>query len=215
MAIPTTLSGIAAFVTNFESKITAAPATYGLLAGDALNIKNVVDPWHAAYLVAAAPDATSAQVAARNALYDPMNSTVRAYYRMIQANQSVLDGNKVALGITLRDTVPTPIPPPSTFPLISLIPSAPGALVVRYADSLTPDARKRAAGSIGLQCFGYIGDAPSDDVTLSNFRRFITRQPFLLDLTGHSGKCLTVWARWQNAKGEEGPWSAPSVLWIS
>ena len=46
---------------------------------------------------------------------------VRALVRKIQADPSVSDGAKLAAGLTVADTSPTPAGPPTTAPLITLV----------------------------------------------------------------------------------------------
>jgi len=49
--IPPTSSGLDGFAANFSTLISAAPATYGLTAGDATAIATATALYHAAYLL--------------------------------------------------------------------------------------------------------------------------------------------------------------------
>lgn len=127
----------------------------------------------------------------------------------------VSNADKTALGLTLVDQTKTPIAPPVSAPLLNVIGATPGVHTLRFADSNTPDRRGKPAGTIGLQLFVAVATGSVNDPAVAPFKAFVTRQPYgvVFDASS-SGKLATYFARWQNAKGEAGPWSNPTTFTI-
>lgn len=209
--IPTREGDLSLFVTNFDTLITANPATYGLVAGDAVTIHTYVDTFLTALAAASNPGTkTIVTVADKDGAKAAMLQIVRSYAQQIKANRGVADQDKVSLGLTLNDGTPTPIPAPSTQPIISVIGATPLTHVLRFADSVTPDKRSKPYGSIGLQLWRYVGDTAPTGPEQYEFAEFVTRQPFDSSYSGSQvGKRAWYCARWQTATGLVGPWSAP------
>ena len=81
---------------------------------------------------------------------------------------------------------------------------------MRFADSNTPTRRSKPLGAIGLQLFVAVAAGSVNDPAVAPFRAFVTRQPYAVGFEpADNGKIATYFARWQNGKGETGPWSNP------
>lgn len=196
---------------NFSALITALPATYGLLAGDATAIAAVVDPFLAALAVATTPSTrTKVTVAAKDDAKFAMLSVVRTYAQRVVTNPGVDPADKVALGLNLHGTPPTPIPPPVTIPLISLLGATPLNFTLRYADEMTPDKRAKPQGVTRLDLFLTVDTTPKTDPTKALYYSGFTKQPAFVEFAPlDAGKVATLWGRWATRKGDVGPWSAP------
>ena len=78
--IPSTLAAFVPWVSNFCSLITAAPPTYGLVAGDAANLNAAQATFVAAYAISNSKSTrTSAAVAATQAARNVLTQLVRGY----------------------------------------------------------------------------------------------------------------------------------------
>jgi hypothetical protein len=209
--LPQKLSDLLTWSQNFSDLITASPATYGLVAGDATTIATANDAYAAAYALSTAPGTRTkvtvqATIDARNALVQ----VIRSYGRLILANAGVSDSDKTDLGLHLRDVVNTPIPAPSTAPVVAVIGATPGVLTCTSRDSMSaPKVKAKPFGATQLMVHMHIGTtAPvSPDATpwVANY----TKTPFALDTSGGTpGQTAYIYGRWQNQKGELGPWSA-------
>src|SRR3954463_5534654 len=92
MYFPPTDAALSAWADNFSTLITAAPATYGLVAGDATAIAAVVTPFVAAVAAVADPGTrTAALVADKNAKRAAMAAVVRPYAQQIRHDTTVTD----------------------------------------------------------------------------------------------------------------------------
>lgn len=210
-AIPNADSLYDAFLYNWKTLLTASPATFGMVAGDATAISTQYTNWHSAYILASdVPNRTPAIVAAKN--YQKALSLIllRQQYMLIKANPSVLDEDKTAIGVRVTDPVPTPIPPPTTAPVLTAINNAPLTMLLDAHDSDTPTTRRKPAGVIGLQLVRKIGVTPETDPDNCTLMGLYSRFPVSIGefAPSDAGKYATFFACWTNAKGQEGPWSA-------
>lgn len=201
-----------AYLYNWKTLLTAAPTDFGMSASDATAISTAYTDWHAAYLLVTDPGTrTQVTVAAKN--YQKALSLIllRQQYNIIKANPSVSNENKVAIGIRLNDPVPTPIPPPTTVPVLTIRNAAPYTHIMDWADSDTPTTRRKPAGATGCVIMRAVGLAPATLPSQATWEGMFARVPVLMSSFNPAdvGKWATYFARWVNAKGEEGPWAAP------
>lgn len=209
-AIPQRDGDLDAYTLNWKTLLTATPATWGMLAGDATAITNAYNTFHAAYLLVTNPATrTHAQVVAKDIAKASMLVLLRDQYGIIKANPAVSDANKTTIGIRVSDPVPTPIPPPVTYPILTVVNSAPLEQDVIMHDSATPTIRAKPAGVIGALVHRSVGVVAATDPLQIGFMGFFTRANFTGDVfdAADAGKIASYVARWTNAKGEEGPWS--------
>lgn len=209
--IPTKDVDLVGWADNFRDLIVASPATYGLVAGDGTTIAGLVNTWDAAYATAVNPATrTPASVAAKDAAKGAMVPILRLYAQQVKNNAGVSNENKTALGLHINDTGPTPVPPPTSTPLLTLTGARHLLQEWSVRASETPTSKAKPVGSIAAEIFVGIGVAPIVDPTLCPFRVLNTKTPFTIDfITDNVGKVASVFARWVNRKGEVGPWSAP------
>jgi hypothetical protein len=202
---------------NFKTLIAANPTNYGLVAADSTAISNGFTAWHAAYLAASNPTTrTKATVMTKNEQKATVLGIVRGYAATIRANKAVSDELKVGLGLHVRDTQPTPVPPPATYPMLSVAGMGQGLQNLRAADQNSPAKRGKPAGSAGLLLFRAVGTAPVSDPTQAIFLSFVTRAEYNSQFTSaDNGKTATYFARWTNSKGEVGPWGPPVSMPIA
>lgn len=219
MYFPSIESDLRLWTENFHTLITATPTLYGLVAGDATIIAAACTDWETNYdalvTARASHTETPAMVLDKDVAKAEMQVVCRSYSQSVRNNPNVSDANKLALGLTLVDTTRTPIPPPTTYPVLQL--SAPGPLTqtLKYADNETPTRRARPAGASAMEVFITVGTAPAVDPSASQYRRLITRQPFVFDFASdQAGKIATYFGRWINSKGDAGPFSAATSLAI-
>src|SRR6185295_13578527 len=133
--IPTRDSNMEAWLLNFKTLIAASPTSYGLVAGDATTITNSYTAWHTAYAAATNPTTRNhVTIAAKDAQKILTLDVVRTYAAQIRANVAVSDSLKLGLGLHVADDVPTPIPPPSTFPILAISGAGPLLQDLRAAD---------------------------------------------------------------------------------
>lgn len=215
--IPSRDSDLDAWLNNFKTLIAANPTTYGLVAADGTAITNAFNAWHTAFLAATNPTTrTKGTVSTKNTQRGIVLGVVRGYAATIRVNKAVSNELKLGLGLHVADTQPTPVPPPATYPILSISKIGQGMQDLRAADQETPNKRAKPAGAAGLLLFRTVGEAPVSEPTGAQFLSFVSQGKFTSNFTpADNGKTATYFARWTNSKGEMGPWSPPASMPIA
>jgi hypothetical protein len=138
---------------------------------------------------------------------------------MIKRNRAVTDEAKVDLGIGTYDFSPTPVPPPTTFPVISVLGATPRRHELHFNDSAAPDKKARPAGAAGLILFCQaqeVKDPPPVNGASAPFQALVTKPTFMMDFAAEDlGRKAYYFARWHTAKGLLGPWSQVASMIVA
>jgi hypothetical protein len=207
--LPSTDADLSLWAQNFNTLITAAPATYGLDSAYAVALDGYTDAYVAALATANNPATrTVVTVAAKDAAKAAMKLFIRQGAKIVQATVSVTNENKTALGLPIHNDAPSPVPAPVTHPIIASAGIGPHRVVIRYADQLTPASARKPTGSIGMLMSYKVSATPIVDPGDLETADVVTRQPHEIELqAGDSGKKLYYVARWFTRTGLEGPYS--------
>lgn len=215
--IPSTDSGFRDFLNNFATLIAANPGKYDLEASDAQVLMNHNDTYEAAYVPCqSAATRTTGLVTQKDAVKAAAIASVRVYAMLIKNNAGISDQDKLELGLHLNDTTRTPIPAPSSAPILMIVSAFSGEHQIRYADENTPASRRKPEGAVQMQLNQTVGIGANPDPNASELVGLFTRQPIRVSQDPMNvGKTATYFARWVNAKGEFGPWSLPVAMTIA
>jgi hypothetical protein len=199
---------------NFSTLLTASPATYGLLAGDAVAVAAVQGTFAAAYALAITPGTrTSATIADKDAERAAAEAVVRPLAVRIILNPAVLNIDRVTIGVTVPSTVPTPIPAPTTNPTLILQSAAALVHTLQYRDSAAPLVKAKPFGVVTLELYAQVGTTAGIDPDAASYINGYNKTPFQVNWPGaQRGKHATYWARWATRSGpagvpQRGPWS--------
>ena len=123
----------------------------------------------------------------------------------LRSNTRVTNDDRRAMGIHIRDTKPTPAPVPTTYPILAIDTATARRLTINFRDSASSSAAK-PKGVHGAEIKWLIADERPTVEQLTN-STFDTRTPYTLVFTDEQ-RAKTVWicARWENTRGEKGPW---------
>jgi hypothetical protein len=215
--LPTQESHLDNWLANFSAKTTASPASYGLSSGDASLIKVAVDAWHAAYLTAIAPTTrTAPAVAEKRVQKKNVVAVVRGYAGRVRSNSTVSRELQIGLGLKLRSAKGSPVPVPSTQPVLTVRRIDMGSHQMWAADIEAAPRRGKPAWAAGLMVFRAVGEEPTHRPQDAAFLTLVTKTSFVSTFAhADAGKTASYFARWINAKGELGPWSTASIAAIA
>ena len=187
-------------------------ADLGLVAGDLTAVSALRGEWEQAFLDNQAKQA--AAEAATQLKHDrrrDFEAAIRALVRKLQASPAVDDSERQALGITVRDTQPTPVGPPTTRPVALVDTSQRLRHEIAFADEGTPTRKAKPSGAMGAEIWRAItaaGAAAPVDPSGYTFIALDTSTPYVLDFAGaDAGKTAHYILRWVNTRGQKGPWS--------
>jgi len=203
---------------NFDTLLTATPASFGLVAGDAVIVAGVVATWAAAYAIAIAPATrTAPTVAAKDAARAAAEAVIRPYAVAISKSAAVTNLNKTAIGVTVPSVTPTPIPAPIDAPTLGIQAAIPLLQTLTYevAGAL---GKSKPFGSTGVEIFRSVGTVAATDPAQASYSATVNKSPFTQAfLAADQGKIVTYFARFRTQSGpagvaQQGPWSAPLSL---
>ena len=215
MAVPTTDARLAEFSTNFDTRGTAAPLTFSLTAAQMTQYTTLHDLFMSAYNAAKADGARSKSlVVAKDDAKWNLIGYARELYGIIQAAPTVTNENKTLIGVVVKDTEPSPQPPPALSPLVTLL-SVTGR-VARYkiADRAFPNSKRKPANAIGATIMSATGATPpaANDPGWK-VEGQTGKNTFLVQFGDDvaAGTACWVTAVWYNRRGEYSP-ACPAVL---
>lgn len=207
--IPPKNAGLVAWASNYSTLLSANPAMYGTDAPTAATVAALNATFQAAWTVISTPSTKSkTTVLAYNNAKQALIASVRPLSVQISRNPGVTSGNKLALGLNLPNNTPTPIPAPSTSPILTFIGATPLQFTLTFADQNTPAKRIKPQGVVALQVFTIVATTVMTDPTLGFLAGTFTKSPIALNFaSGQAGMMCTMWGRWITRKGLVGPWS--------
>lgn len=216
--IPNKDSDFQSWLLNFSTLITAIPAIYGLTAPDAVLIAAEESAFSAALLAATDPSTRGpVTVAAKDAARASAEAVVRPYAVAISQNPAVTNGDKVAVGVTVRSVTPTPIPAPVIAPSIELIKAQPLTMQLQVRP-VGSTSKAKPAGCISIEIARSVGTVAATDPDQLAIVGQYGKTPLIQTFgAGDQGKVVTYAARYRTRSGpagvsQAGPWSALSAF---
>lgn len=208
--LPSKEMDLAGWVLNFAQLIAASPSTYGLMVSDATEITLVQNNFAVALALATNPGTkTRASVTDKDAKKATMLAVIRPYAQTIKRNLGISNLVKANLGLTIDATTNTPVPAPTTFPILAVTAIQSLRHILRFSDSASPDKRGKPKGAERMQLFRYVGTTPPASTDQMAFVADITKQPVTVSqASGDAGKFAYYAARWATRTGLTGPFSA-------
>lgn len=215
--IPATDGDFDTYTDNFNTYVNANLADFGLVAGDVAALNTAQTGWDTAFpLVAPALAAASAATQLKITARETLAAAIRALVKIIQAKPAVTAESKQAIGITIADTTKTAVAVPTTAPVGRIEQLNRLEHTVHFADSTTPTVKAKPAGVRGAQIWVKIGTTPPASASDLQFLATDTRTPYVAQFdAADAGKTAYYWLRWENTKGETGPWSAVASATIT
>ncbi|MHB9294598.1 hypothetical protein PilKf_00322 [Pillotina sp. SPG140] len=164
--------------------------------------------WHAAYEKTLGAH-TPVETEAKNEEYAKAVALIRPFVAQYLKFDPVTNEDRTAMGLHNRDTNPSPIPPPSTRVVITDIRALGGFQVkIWFRDEQNAKSQAVPYGNNGCLLNYMWSTERLNDVSLLNKTVLMTRSPWTLTLPPESqATFLSCTTRWQNEKGELGPWS--------
>tara|TARA_R110002153_G_scaffold59699_2_gene162720 strand:- start:820 stop:1512 length:693 start_codon:yes stop_codon:yes gene_type:complete len=221
MYIPTSDAGFNSWITNFATLLTADPTAVGETAGTAVVMQADADAWTATYTAASDPiTRTSPAVAAKDNARFAAQNTARPIAMRINANIAVTDQQRSDYGLTIRKTIPTPIPAPTSFPQLTLRKATPLQHTMGYTDSDLGTGKAKPFGVVGVQIYRAVGTVEATDPGQAFYNETVTKAPFTSNFGGDDvGKVCTYFARYVTkagpaGKAQVGPWSAAVNVFV-
>jgi hypothetical protein len=130
-------------------------------------------------------------------------------------NHLVTDADRDNLGIPIHKTTHTPAPVATTVPDHYTDTATPRRLLFHYYDQGKKKSKGRPDGQQGIEMIWAILSAPPTKIEELIHSVFDTRTPLMLEFDeDQRGKVVYFCMRWENTRGEKGPWSEIDSVYI-
>jgi hypothetical protein len=170
-------------------------------------LQGLLTAYETAFNAARNPSRGKADVLTKNEAKEALLTAVRTFIKgCLTYNPAVSDADKENMGLPLHDSTRTPVPTPTTIPELELDSSVIRQITVHFRDTGT-DKRGKPAHVHGVEPqWGMLDNAPSSMEDLTN-SAFDTASPYTFTFDEpERGKALYLCPRWENNKGDKGPW---------
>ena len=199
-----------AWSNNFSTLISATPLAYGISAPAAASYATLNATFATAYQTALNPvTRTKITIDAKDTARAYLKLNAAALAKLVEGTLSVTNGQKLALGLPLK-TPPSPIPQPSSAPLVDFISAVSRTVRIRIHDGATPK-RAKPAGVKSATIYSFVGPTAPPKVTDWKFEGNANKAVFDITFPDSVANGALVWvaATWNNAKNQSGPPSDP------
>ena len=194
---------------NFIQKVETNFVAWQIPEAEVVEIAGKTAAFKNLHTKCAGPDRTKTLVVEKDAAKAELIARVRAMVDFRFANPVIPDASRIECGLHAKDRVRTVIGAPSSRALITDIKALGGfRLEIRFQDEATPDTRAIPYGCNGCLLYYSWGAEKLLDYTVLKDTKLMTHNPFVLDLPPEAeGRFASCAVRWQNERGDLGPWS--------
>jgi hypothetical protein len=161
-----------------------------------------------AYEKAEAPNRGSVDVLVKNEKRDALKKAIRQFVKeYLINNHLVTDEDRKQMGLPIHDTKPTPAPVSVKSPSAITKWVAPGVIAFHFGNQEGKKGNKEEGEYRVEMAWAILEVKPLDWDELTH-SSFATRSILQLSFKGTDrGKTLYFALRWENTRGEKGPWS--------
>lgn len=182
----------------------------GISAGRFAELQALQTTWRGNY------DDLGAKIAAKEAATqfkdqarDPFQTALEAESQVIQHRSTTTNDQRAGLQITLLDPTRTPVAVPTTAPVGRVETPSVRKHRIHFVDASTPTSKAKPPGVRGCQILMKIGSPAPTSASELQFVVTDSRTPHDIEFAvADVGKSVYYWLRWENTRGEPGPWSA-------
>lgn len=214
--LPRTDSGLDDWAQNFATQITSTmdPTTIGLTLDEA-SAYAALQADYTAKLLASVEPATRgpATVLAKNLAKKALIASSRKLAMAATNHVGTTDVQRQALGLTIKDVDPTPVPVPEFAPQLDMVSVQGRRVTLRLRNSVNGERRK-PTGVQGATLVSYVGESLPESIRDWSFEANTTRTDVELVFEDSVPMGTKVWvaAFWYNRRGESGPACSPVSL---
>ena len=194
---------------NFVDYVVANAATMGITPAQVTSLQGGQTDWGAKYPASITKQAEAfSATQAKNDARGEYEDLVRSLVGMVQANPSVTDPQRQALGITVRSTTRTANSAPASRPVATIDISQRLQHTINFSDESTPTSRAKPDGVQGCEIWMKVGEPAPAGPSDVHYLALDTRTPYVVRFdAADAGKTAYYMLRWMSTRGETGPWS--------
>jgi hypothetical protein len=192
---------------NFTVKVAENATAWTIPTSEVSALQAAYTSFAQLYEKVSGSDRTRTLVSDKNDARDAFVELVRTMVGFRLRNPIITDGQRLALGLNVRSTTPTPIDVPKTFPTMQIKVATTCRLKISFTESGTKSRAKPYGIDGAIIAYAILPEPPVNVAALS-LRVRATRTPHVIAFAEEEiGKKAYFSICWQNEKGEQGPWS--------
>jgi len=193
---------------NFITYATTNQKQLGLTAEQITTLTTSKTNWQTTYTNHITAQATVARATEdKDTSRKNHEQLLRNLAQQLQNSPTITNGDRAALGITVKEANRSSRTVPTTRPSAIINNQDRLRHVINFFDENTPTRRAKPEGVMGCEIWVKIGEAPKNPDDL-NFLGLDTATPYTIDYPSQDGgKPAHYMLRWVNRRGEPGPWS--------
>jgi uncharacterized glyoxalase superfamily metalloenzyme YdcJ len=200
---------------NFANKVDPVAGLFGIPEAAITTMHTKKARWDAAYKATESPaTCTTVAVLEKNEARKDYEANLRGLNKAYLMNNPVMDDvTRVQMGLPIHKTTRTRVPPPTDAVDLLLRQLSGNRVEVNFstvrldaADKEHRDAKPFGVRGVELR-WAILPAPPTSHADLVH-SEFDTRSPYIFQFDlPDAGKTLYVCARWENTRGQKGPWS--------
>jgi hypothetical protein len=170
----------------------------------------MIESFEAAYAKAEDPNRGKADVKEKDVVRDAMKKAVRQFVKeYLSFNSHISDEERERIGLPVRKSGRTPSPIAKDSPDCDTDTSLTGHISIQFFERGSNHKKGKPEGQHGVEIAWLVSDTPParwEDLIHSSID---TNSPFTLVFENDQrGKTVYFALRWENTRGEKGPWSS-------
>ncbi|MDR1290662.1 MAG: hypothetical protein LBK06_05630 [Planctomycetaceae bacterium] len=171
-------------------------------------VRDLQDLFNAAYEKWKEPNSGHVDTVEKNKTRAEFEKALRIFVKShLTYNQEVTDIDRATMVIPIHKTTRDDAPIPITYPIMEIITSMLRRLIIHFRDQ-NSTSKAKPFGVHGAEIRWAILDTPPVDVKDIVNSVFCTHSPCTLEFEEHDrGKRIYLVIRWENTRGQKGPWS--------
>lgn len=216
--IPRPDANFAAYANHYYEAVKKFYKTQGLDPDLLTPLMKALEAWNAVYPAhVAARNAAEAARASKDAAKRELERQIRPVSSFVQSYPATTDADRATIGISVRITGGTPVPPPTSRPVLLVEAGSRLTHRLRIADAgdagdgtLAAPRVKRPRGAHGAEVYLALvnpHEPPPQDMERYTFVRTVTGGSAEVTFKApQGGQQAAYLVRWVSATGEPGPW---------
>jgi hypothetical protein len=206
--VPKSDDGLLNWAGNLLAYATAHADAMSIAAGTLTALQPLLTAYQTAFEKMADPNHGVLDTQRKNEARDALTTALRAFVMgYITYNPSVTDDDRREMGAPIHDKTHSPAPVPTSRPIIDTA-AVDNRQVAVDLRELAGDKRGKPAGVHGAEILYELRDDPPATAEDLRHSSFATKTRMVYTFTeAERGKKVYFAARWENTRGEKGPWS--------
>ena len=206
--IPRAYAALANFLTNLLNKVSEAQIRLGIDAAKLAEFQLAVNEYLAANTIANDLAASSGDLRDRKDLAEAARAATRKFVNsQLRYNDALTNHDREDMGLVIPDHHPTPVEIPTTVPIVIISHPSMAVIELRFRDS-EASGKGKPAGIHGAEVAWGTLDTPPVNWKDLNRSSFATHSPLKITFENEDiGKTFYYALRWENNRGEKGPWT--------